>query len=179
MENLEGILIIFAAIVLLVCMIFLITMIKNNALIDLLYRIDEANKLIDASIRKKYDDLIRIVNIIEKKIKINSKKINEIKKINIDGFDKIEIDNILEEVYKEIKEISSDYSKLNSTKSFNGLLEDLNNNEIHLISLRTFYNKNVAEYNNKLKTFPSNIIAKLKKYNFKVFYEGKELDEIK
>lgn len=176
MDNLQTIIIIFCILILLISIssIFLLT--KNYKLNDLIYKINESDNLINESIKKKYDFLYKIIIIIEKKIKINSKKIKEIKKINIEEINAIELDNRFESIFNEIQEISSDYPKLTNTKSFSELMDNLKENEIHLISLRTFYNKNVVEYNNLLRTFPTNIISKIKKYDLKVLYEGKELD---
>ena len=48
-------------------------------------------------------------------------------------------------------------------------------NELLIISLRTYYNKYVLEYNNLIKKIPYNIIAKFKKYQLRTLLEGKEL----
>ncbi len=176
MNSLQTTIIIFSIFIVLICIFSIFILLKNDRLLDLIYKIDESNNLMDGFITKKYEYLNKLISIIEKKIKINSKKIHEIKKINIEVINKIELDNILELAYNEIREISSDYTKVASTKSFTELMDKLNDNEIHLISLRTFYNKCVVEYNNILRVFPNSMIAKIKKYDLKVLYEGKELN---
>ncbi len=169
-------LIFVSGIVFIFCLLAIFLLVKYQIIYNLLYKIDESNKYLEKSIKDKYELVIRIVNIIEKKLKIASKRFEEIKRINIDKLGYIEVDRILTDCNNEIFDIESDYPKLASVKSFNGIIEDLKVNELHIISLRTYYNKHVAEYNNNLKAFPNNIISKIKKYKFKSFYEGKELE---
>lgn len=176
MTEVGHILLLISLFIFIASIITIFILVKNQSLLNILYKIDESGDLLKKSIKTKYDLVIRSINIIERKLKIVSKKFDEIKKINIEKLSNIEIDRVLTDCNKEIFEIQSDYPKLGIVKSFNGIIEDLKNNEIHLISLRTFYNKNVAEYNNLLKSFPNNIISKFTNRKYKSFYEGKELE---
>lgn len=171
------ILLIFSLIIFIICLITIFLLLRYEVVKKFLYKIEEANNLLEKNIKYKYDLIIRSINIIERKLKLASKKFDEIKKINIEKLNNLEIDRILTECSTEILQIQSDYPKLANLKSFNEIIEDIKNTEIHLVSLRTFYNKNVAEYNHLLKSFPINIIAKFKKLKFKYFYEGKEMEE--
>lgn len=176
MTEVSHTLLVISSIVFFLCLIFIYIIIKYQILSNLLYKINESNKFLEKNIKDKYDLEIRIINIIERKLKIVSKNFEEIKKINIDKLGYIEVDRILTDCNKEIFDIESDYPKLSNIKSFNGIFDDLKLNEIHIISLKTYYNEHVAEYNNILKSFPNNIISKIKNYKFKSFYEGKELE---
>ncbi len=173
------ILLIISLIIFIICLITIFLLLRYQIVKNFLHKIEESNKLLEKNIRLKYDLVIRSINIIERKLKLASKKFDEIKKINIEKLNNIEIDRILTDCSTEILQIQSDYPKLSNVKSFNEIIEDIKNAEIHLISLRTFYNKNVAEYNHLLKSFPINIISKCKKLKFKFFFEGKEMDENK
>ena len=54
-------------------------------------------------------------------------------------------------------------------------IEDVNEMdevEESLQSTRKLYNKNVSNFNHKIVAFPSNIIAKMKKYKRKDFFEA-------
>ncbi len=173
------ILLIVSLIVFIISLIIIFLLFRYQIIKNLSYKINEADNLFEKNIKLKYELVIRSINNIERKLKLSSKKFDEIKKINIEKLNNIEIDRVLTDCNTEILQIQSDYPKLSGMKSFNEIIEDLKSIEIHLISLRTFYNKNVAEYNHLLKTFPINIISKFKKLKFKFFYEGKEMNENK
>lgn len=179
MLEFENMLFIISLIIFIICLTTIYLLSRYQIIKTYLYKIDEASNLLEKSIKFKFDLVIRIINIIERKLKLSSKNFEEIKKINIEKISNIEIDRVLSECSEEIFQIQSDYPKLSSQKTFNELIEDIKNTDIHLISLRTFHNKNVAEYNHLLKTFPTNIIANIKNLKYRYFYEGKEIEENK
>ena len=55
-------------------------------------------------------------------------------------------------------------------------MNEYEDNELSLISLRTYYNSYTVIYNNLISKFPYNIISKCKKYGVKNLIEGKELE---
>ena len=61
-------------------------------------------------------------------------------------------------------------------KSFREVIDDYEENELVIISLRTYYNKYTLLFNEMIKKFPYNLIAKIKKYKLRTLLEGKELD---
>lgn len=179
MSEVNYIILLIPLFILIISLFSIFLLAKHNQLTNLLYKLDYSNQLIEKNLETKYNLIVRSINIIERKIKIVSKNFEEIKKINIKKLDAIELDKVLSVSNNEIIEIHIDYTKLSNVKSFNEIIEDLKSNELNLISLRTYYNKNVAEYNNLLQNFPNNIITKFKKLKLKTFYEGKELEEHK
>ena len=82
---------------------------------------------------------------------------------------------MLNKCYKELIQIKEDNQKNRELKSFREIIDDYEENELHIISLRTYYNKYTLEYNNMIKKFPYNIVAKFKKYKIRPILEGKEL----
>ena len=52
----------------------------------------------------------------------------------------------------------------------------LRNNDLKIVSIRTYYNKYTLQYNNMIKKFPYNIISKIRKLKIRNIIEGKELD---
>ena len=72
----------------------------------------------------------------------------------------------------KFKEVSNAYDIIGNAEK----RKKYDNNELKIISLRTFYNKYTLEYNNMIKKVPYNIISKFKKFKIKNIIEGKELD---
>ena len=73
----------------------------------------------------------------------------------------------LKEKYKELKE-SEELTNLEKKR------EELDEN---LIVNKEYYNRNIAEYNKLIKQFPTNIIAKMGKYEEKLFYDRKDMSD--
>jgi hypothetical protein len=46
-----------------------------------------------------------------------------------------------------------------------------------LITLRTYYNGNITEYNRMIKRIPTLVIAKIKKYKERMFYDLKNMND--
>ena len=114
-------------------------------------------------------------NIIEDKYKVESKIFEDVKKMKIDSIKSYKNEKILNKCYKEILQIKEDNKKTKEVRSFKDIINDYEDNELLIISLRTYYNKYVLEYNNLIKKIPYNIIAKFKKYQLRTLLEGKEL----
>ena len=60
------------------------------------------------------------------------------------------------------------------------ILEDLNDNEEDIVGAIKFYNDSVVEFNQLVVSFPSNVIALVKRYKKLEFYnnEKREIFEI-
>lgn len=141
----------------------------NNAENDLLEKMNNKKKL-----------LIKMIEYVTRKLKIDSSIFNEISNLNIDDLTSFKKEDLLDKCYEEILCIKNDCKKVREnkeSKEFNKNIEEYEDNELHIISLRTFYNKYTLEYNSLIKKIPFNLIAKLKGYKIKNLLEGKEIDD--
>lgn len=149
--------------------------------IDNLYKMlnNAENDLLD-KLKNKKELLTKMIEFVTKKFKIESNTFDEVKNIAIDDLVNFKDENILDKCYSEIIEIRDDNKKTRETKDikdFNKNIDDYEDNELHIISLRTFYNKYTLEYNNLIKKIPFNLVAKLKGYKIKTLLEGREIDD--
>ncbi|WP_412988831.1 LemA family protein [Pediococcus siamensis] len=62
---------------------------------------------------------------------------------------------------KSVFALSESYPDLKASSEFTKLMEELTNTENKIAYSRQLYNTNVASYNMKLETFPSNLVAKM------------------
>ena len=83
-------------------------------------------------------------------------------------------DKLLNNVYSEIVNIIDDNNK-KEIGELNNLIKKYEENELHIISLRTYYNKNVIMYNSLFRNFPFSVIQKVKGYKIYLLFEGEEL----
>lgn len=148
---------------------------SKEKLDNILHRLNEAEDECVNNLKTKYDLLLEMIKIIETKYKVESKAFDETKKVNIDSVNSFKNEKLLNKCYKEIIQVKEDNKKIKETKNFKELINNYNQNELRIISTRTYHNKYTLIYNNLLKKFPYNIIAKIRKYQIKTLIDGKEI----
>ncbi len=149
--------------------------------IDNLYKMlnNAENDLLE-KMKNKKELLIKMINYVTKKLKIESNTFDEVKNIEVNDLVNFKDESVFDKCYSEILEIREDNKKARETKDikeFNQNIDEYEDNELHIISLRTFYNKYTLEYNNLIKKIPFNLVAKLKGYKIKALLEGREIDD--
>lgn len=79
--------------------------------------------------------------------------------------------------------VSENYPELKANQNFLALQEELTNTENKIAFSRQNYNSNVMAYNNKLQTFPSNLVAKFGTFPARSYLEvpeqSKEVPQMK
>ena len=162
--------------VLIICIVLIFFMSKGEKLINLVYKFNMCDKEIVEFLNIKESLILRVIGIIERELKSEFKLFDEVKNIKVSKPSSYDKDSLLTCVYDEISKIYMDNPNLKEIKSFDGIIKDINKNEVKLISLRTLYNKCAGEFNGICKKFPYNIICRIKKYKERTLYEGKELN---
>lgn len=175
MNTLNIIALILVILIILISLITILFRCHNEKLESIVKNLDNTEKECFDKLKTKYDFIVRLINIIEDKYKVESKIFDDVNKMKIDSIKSYKNEKILNKCYKEILQIKEDNKKTKEVRSFKDIINDYEDNELLIISLRTYYNKYVLEYNNLIKKFPYNIIAKIKKYQLRTLLEGKEL----
>lgn len=67
--------------------------------------------------------------------------------------------------------VSEQYPELKANANFQNLMSELKDTENKIQYARQFYNDIVNKYNDKVEMFPSNIVARLFKFELKEFFE--------
>lgn len=175
MNTLNIIALILVILIILISLITILFRCHNEKLESIVKNLDNTEKECFDKLKIKYDFIVRLINIIEDKYKVESKIFDDVNKMKIDSIKSYKNEKILNKCYKEILQIKEDNKKTKEVRSFKDIINDYEDNELLIISLRTYYNKYILEYNNLIKKFPYNIIAKIKKYQLRTLLEGKEL----
>ena len=177
MNELNIVILIISIMVFLIILFIIMVKLYNDRIKELLNRIEDTEKTCYEKIKEKYKIITRAINLVENKLKIESKTFDEIKKLKLDGINSFKNERVLNKCYEEILNIKEDNPKSKSLRTFKEIINDYDENELHIISLRTYYNKYTMIYNNMIKKFPYNLISKLKKYRLKLLFEGKEIEK--
>lgn len=175
MKTLNIIALILFSLIILVTIISILFKYHNEKLMTIIKNLESSKNEYDEKLKNKYDLIIKIIKKVETKYKVESKVFEDAKKT--EGNINSKNEKIFTKCYSEIHQIIEDNPKVRETKAFKKDLSDYDNNELHILSLRTFHNKYVLIYNNMVKKFPYNIIFKVRKYKLETLIEGKEIDE--
>ena len=179
--KMDALMLIILGMVIVICLIFGIYTTLYNKMQDYIIRINEVESMIDDNLRNKYDNINKSISIMKGTTKIDDAvelkifdEMTRLKTKKISNFDLdrqlIETENALislKEKHKELKE-SEEIIELEKKN------EEINEN---LIINKEYYNKNIAEYNKLITLFPTNIIAKISKYEEKLFFDRKDMSD--
>lgn len=170
------ILIMFILIVLF-CIISLIYMLIYNKLNDLIIRINEVEATIDTNLRSKYDLINRCVSIIKGNTDIKNNVFEEIVKLRSRKISNFELERKLSDAYNEFlnyKDINDELKNSEELIKISISLEEINEKLSILIE---YYNSNITKYNKMITMFPTNIVAKVNKFNTKLFFDRKDMND--
>lgn len=163
--------------IILFCVISLIYMLIYNKLNDLIIRINEVENNIDTNLRNKYDLINRSVSVIKGNTDIKNNIFEEIVKLRSRKISNFELERKLCDAYNEfliVKEKHNDLKNSEELVKISISLEEINEKLAVLIE---YYNNNITKYNKLITMFPTNIIAKINKFNTKLFFDRKDMSD--
>jgi len=142
-----------------------------NRFVVLATRVKEAWSDIDVQLKRRYDLIPNLVetvkgymeherNVFEKVTEARARAMGAKSKD-----EKLGAENTLSDTLKTLFAVSENYPDLKANVNFLELQRELADTENKIQAARRFYNGNVMEYNTKIDTFPSNLIAGA--FNFK------------
>ena len=167
------ILIIFGALALFVILTY-------NILVVLKNRIKEAASSIDVQLKRRADLIPNLVETVkgyakhEKGVFENVAKARSALLSAKSMHEKAQADNMLTATLKSLFAVAEAYPQLKADKNFAELQRQLEDTEDKIAYARQFYNATVLEYNNKIQTFPTNILANFFGFKEEEFFEAEE-----
>ncbi len=88
--------------------------------------------------------------------------------------DEAAADNMLSGALKSVFAIAENYPDLKASANFQSLQTELSDIEAKISYARQFYNNTVKTYNQKIVTFPTNMIASAFGFKEEVFFDAEE-----
>ncbi|MEE3342637.1 MAG: LemA family protein [Bacilli bacterium] len=168
-------------IIIIVCILLGIYMYLYNRIQDYIVKINEIEAIIDTNLREKYDNISKCTSIIKNDSKIKTKvekqtleEVLNLKNKKISNFD---LDRKLIEANNELSILKQKYPSLNKNDEIIKISKKIEDYDEKLEINREYYNNNIAEYNKLVKLFPTNIIAKICKYEEKLFFDRKDMSD--
>ena len=172
------IIIVTLSIVIVVGLILIFLIATYNHFQDYIIRINEADVNIDAVLRKRFDLLNKSVGIIKANVK-EEDVLEDVFKIRSKKLTNFELDRNLYSAINEFHALKEKYPELQTNEEFMKIDINLIESESEIVGLRKYYNDIITDYNKLVKSIPSNIIAILKGYKTKDYFDGNNVDEKK
>ena len=144
---------------------------------DYIIRINEAEVSIDAVLRKRFDLLNKASSIIKNNAKEEQNIIDMIAKLRSKKLTNFELDRNLYEAINEFHIVKDKHEELQTNEKFLKIEINLMESESEIVGLRKYYNDIITGYNKMVKSFPSNLIAFIKRYKVKEYFDGSNLDK--
>src|SRR3989344_5796927 len=146
-----------------VLVLWLIT--TYNRLITLKNRMKEAWADIDVQLKRRYDLIPNLVETVKGYAAHESGVFEKVTEARTRAMgaksvkEHAEAENFLAGTLKTLFAVSENYPTLRASENFQKLQDELTDTENKIQASRRFYNGNVLEINNKIESFPTNIIA--------------------
>lgn len=141
-------------------------------------RINEAEAFIDTTLRKRFDLLNKSIGII--KNASNNKKeeiLGVIIQLRSKKLSNFELDRELYEAINEFNQYKDKFPELKNNESFLKIELSLFESESEIVAARKYYNDIITDYNKLVRTFPSNLVAKVAGYSLKTYFDGKDMND--
>lgn len=140
-------------------------------------KVDQAESIIDETLRKRYDLIISASKIIDKVVTDKKHLFKDFAKVKDENITNFDLDRRITENIILIKQLRTDYTELQENKEFKVIFNDLKATEEKLQAAKSYYNNYTNLLNDQIRKFPSNIIAKMHDVKIKLFFDGKDMHD--
>lgn len=152
-----------------------------NGLVSQRNLVDEAASQIDVQLQRRGDLLPNLLETVKGYAKHEQETFAKVTEMrtqitdpNVSLGDKVKADNELTGALNHLFAVSENYPELKANQNFIALQEELSNTENKIAFSRQNFNSNVMVYNNKIQTFPSNLVAKFGNFAVRGYLEVPE-----
>lgn len=146
--------------------------VQYNGFVKLNNMVKEAFSTMDVYLKKRWDLIPNLVEVVKGYAKHESSVIEKVVKLRnlsydkMSVVDKIDTNQQLTDGLSKIIAVAENYPNLKASQNFSDLSNQLSKIEDEIANSRKYYNAVVKNLNIKVEMFPSNIVAKM--FNFKL-----------
>ena len=141
--------------------------------------VDKGETNLEAAFTKKHNILIRYLDILkDNKISIPDEEYDKYRLISLAQPVSM-LNKEIEEITYYINKIMDNNEKLLKNEAVININKELDDVNITINGGKKYYNDNLVYYNHLCNAFPSNIIARIKKYKEKDFLDDEIKEELK
>ena len=151
-----------------------------NGLITLKNRVDEAWSDIDVQLKRRHDLIPNLVNTVKGYATHEKELFEKVTQARTAAMgaqtpaQKEQAENALSGTLKSLFAVSENYPDLKANQNFLELQRELTDTEDKIQAARRFYNGNVRDFNTKIQTFPTNVMAGMLNFSKREFFAAEE-----
>lgn len=148
-----------------------------NNFVKLSNQVKEAFSTMDVYLKKRWDLIPNIVEVVKGYAKYEKETLKEIVELRNSAYnkmsnsEKVETNTKLSNELSKLMAVVENYPELKANENFRDLSNQLSKVEEDIANSRKYYNGAVRIYNNKVQMFPSNIIASMFGYKEQKMFE--------
>lgn len=151
-----------------------------NDLVKLRNRVREAWADIEVQLKRRYNLIPNLVATVKGYAAHEREVLEKVTEARTKAMgagtlkEKQEAENFLSSTLKSLFAVAENYPDLKASANFLELQKELRDTEDKIQAARRFYNSNVRDFNIKIETFPSKLIAQLFHFKKEEFFEIEE-----
>ena len=163
--------------VIIIIVIYAIVLFNSFASLD--NKVKEAFSTMDIYLKKRWDLVPNLVEVVKAYAKHEKDTLEEITKLRSNIYDDMSNDEKIKTNIKLNRDIDKimllveAYPELKASDNFKDMSDKLVKIEDDIANSRKYYNGTVRIFNNKVEMFPNNIFAKIFGYKSKPMFEAK------
>ena len=148
-----------------------------NGLVKLRNKVENAWAQIDVQLKRRFDLIPNLVETVKGYAAHEKETLDAVITARNAGMnasgpqEQAAADNMLTGALKSVFALSEAYPDLKANQNFLNLQEELTSTEDRIAYARQFYNDSVLNYNNKIQTFPRNVVANSFKFEKREFFD--------
>jgi LemA protein len=166
----------------LVVLLVLFGVVAYNRFVSQRQQIKDAYANIDTELRRRYDLIPNLVESVRGYAQHERATFEEVTRARAAAIEaqgpaqQAQAENMLTSALRSLFAVAENYPELRASENFQALQAELSNTEDRIQVSRRFYNDNVREYNERVQSFPSNVIASMFKFHEEEYFEIEEGD---
>ena len=170
-------------IVVVVALVALIFVLAQNSMIASRNRCDEAWSGIDVQLKRRHDLVPNLVETVkgyathEREVFEKTTKARSEAMAARSPAEAGQKEGQLTAAITDLRAVAENYPELRATENFQQLSRELTEIEDEIQAARRIYNSNVQNYNTKIQVFPNSMVASMRNFEPKQFFEITEPSE--
>lgn len=148
-----------------------------NSMQYLKTKIEQAESLIDDTLRDRYDILMRANDIIKSSLNNNKEYFKEYISLKDKDITNFELDRKLKEAFNLVYKLVDDNESLQNNDELKKVFKEIKLSNEKIAATTKYYNKNMTDLNTLVRKFPSNIISKIHGFKVSPYFDGKDLTD--
>jgi len=151
-----------------------------NSLVRARNKVDNSWKQIDVQLKRRHDLIPNLVEVVKDYMSYEQEVLQNVTKARSQAMqaqgpaEAGKAENMLTGALKSLFAVAENYPDLKANQNVSQLQEELTSTENKISFARQLYNDVVMAFNNKVQTFPSNIIAGAFSFSAREYFEVPE-----